>query len=98
MRTRSQAAAPPGFPPRNFPPIRETRIPIVDAAGAVVGWSSEPPKVVGMSLRHPQAEALLGGAIDCAYLELHDPDEAMAAGAPPGWSGPWRCLVIAKRR
>lgn len=98
MRTRLSAALGPSSSRRKSASIRETRIPIVDATGTVVSWASEPPAVAGMSIRHPQAEALLGGEIDCAYLELRDPEAARAAGAPPGWNGPWRCLAIAKRR
>jgi hypothetical protein len=72
------------------------QIPIVCDARKIVGWTSQVPEATGSALRHAEAERLLGGPISCVYVEIDNPHDALRAGAPPEWSGPWRCLAICR--
>jgi hypothetical protein len=92
MRPRQNAARYPSQHPSYRP-----KIPIVDGHRQVVGWSDEGPQLKGLSLRHPEAESLLGGPISCGFIELQGED-AVVAGAPPTWRGPWRCIAIIDER
>jgi len=74
------------------------QIPIVDAAMRIVGWTSHVPVLRAGELRHPEAEALLRGPVQAIYVELTNLADAMAAGAPPDWREPWRCLALADQR
>ena len=69
-------------------------IPIVGDAKRIVGWTDKVPRYHGTILRHPEAEALLGRAITCTYVEIDRGPDALRAGAPPDWNGPWRCLAL----
>jgi hypothetical protein len=82
--------------PSQHPSYRQ-RIPIVDGLRRIVGWTDQGPQVIGLSLRHLEAESLLGGPVSCAYIELEG-ENALAAGAPPTWRGPWRCVAIIDQR
>jgi hypothetical protein len=61
----------------------------------VIGWTQTGPELNDGSLRHAEAEASLGRQITCIYVQLDDPQAAIAAGAPATWNEPWRCLAIA---
>jgi hypothetical protein len=74
------------------------QIPIVDAAMRIVGWTSQVPVIRAGDLRHPEAEALVGGPVQAVYVELTNPADAMVAGAPSDWREPWRCLALADQR
>jgi hypothetical protein len=74
------------------------QIPIIDGSMRIVAWTSHVPVLRAGELRHPEAESLLGGPIDAVYVELTNPADAMAAGAPSNWREPWRCLALADRR
>lgn len=69
-------------------------LPIVNACGAIVGYTNESPKLVGTSVRHSYAERLLSDAVKAAYVEITDEAELARVGAPPNWSGEWRCLAL----
>jgi hypothetical protein len=70
------------------------KLPIVNACGEIVGYTNESPKLVGTSVRHSYAERLLGDAVKAAYVEITDQAELARVGAPPDWSGEWRCLAL----
>lgn len=69
-------------------------IPIIDRSGHVVGWTSTPPTSTAGRIQHPDAAKLLSGEITTRYIELDDPKDAARAGAPGGWTQPWRCFAI----
>ena len=75
-------------------PESEMLIPIVGNGGGILGWTDKAPEYHGITLRHAEAEALLGRTISCGYIEIERPADAERAGAPPGWNGPWRCLAL----
>jgi hypothetical protein len=68
-------------------------IPIVDEEAMVVGWTDTPPEVRAGQLFHPDAERLIG-AHYASYVEIHDRQYAIRAGAPANWRSPWRCLGL----
>ena len=72
--------------------------PIIDASMRIVGWTLDAPLIRGAELRHREAESLVGGPIDAVYVQLHNLEDAIAAGAPVDWKGPWRCLALADAR
>src|SRR5690349_161658 len=78
-------------------PTRSVGIPIVDECLRIVGWTYHVPMVSGYTLRHSEAEALLGGPVDCAFIEIDQRTDAVRAGAPFNWCGPWRCLALVPR-
>jgi hypothetical protein len=69
-------------------------IPIVRDGGKILGWTDQVPELQGATLRHPAAERLLGGGVSCSYVQIDNLADARRAGAPPDWTGPWRCLAI----
>jgi hypothetical protein len=71
------------------------KFPIVDGYLHVVGWTAAAPEMSRGMLRHAEAERIFGGPITCVYVELETLEDAIAAGAPAHWRGPWRCLAIA---
>lgn len=73
-------------------------IPIVNDRREIAGWTDVQPKVFGSTLRHTEAERLVGGSIICVYVEIEDSATALQAGAPPGWQGQWRCLALCSAR
>jgi hypothetical protein len=81
----------PGVEPPSAP---EMQIPIVRDGGRIIGWTDQGPEFEGTKLRHREAERLLGGAVACTYVQIDNRADAQRAGAPPEWSGPWRCLAI----
>jgi hypothetical protein len=70
------------------------QIPIIGGGGKILGWTDQVPELQGTNLRHAEAERLLGGAVSCTYVQIDNRADALRAGAPPGWNGPWRCLAI----
>ena len=72
--------------------------PIVDARRVIIGWTDVKPDVYGTNIRHADAEGLLGSKIVSACVEIADPANALRAGAPSGWNGPWRCLALCSER
>jgi hypothetical protein len=75
-------------------PVPRCEFPIVDNRRRIVGWTRTVPHYIDGVLRHPEAEAILKGAVVAAYVEIQAPQEAVRAGAPAGWQGPWRCLGL----
>ena len=73
-------------------------IPIVDEHGRIVGWADTTPVIRGMALYQPDAARLLGESFLANYVRIDDPEDAARAGAPAGWSGPWRCLALCSAR
>jgi len=73
-------------------------IPIVGADRKIVGWTDRIPEIIGASLRHAEAEKLVGGRIVAIYIEIDNPLDAAKAGAPKEWRGTWRCLAICSER
>jgi hypothetical protein len=69
-------------------------IPIVGEDRTIVGWTDTIPHIIGASLRHAEAEKLLGGRIVAIYIEVENPLDAAKAGAPKDWRGVWRCLAL----
>lgn len=70
------------------------RIPIVNAAHEIVGWTDVEPVVERNRLRHHEAETLLGGPIHSVEIVLADRRQMAMAGAPSGWRSTWRCLAL----
>ncbi len=70
------------------------KIPIVRNGGQILGWTDQVPELQGANLRHADAERLLGGPVSCTYVQIDNRADARRAGAPPDWTGPWRCLAI----
>ena len=68
--------------------------PIVDARQRIVGWTRTAPQYVGGFLRHRDAEAKLGSVVVAAFVEIEALQDAVKAGAPADWQGPWRCLGL----
>ena len=66
----------------------------MDRSRRIVGWTSEGPEAIGSRFRHAAAEKLIGQAITCACVQIHAREAAERAGAPPGWTGPWRCPAL----
>ncbi len=74
------------------------QIPIVDHRLQIVGWTAQPPEFRDGALHHPEAERLVGDPIEPIYVEIYDAADARRAGAPAGWTKPWRCLALANQR
>jgi hypothetical protein len=72
--------------------------PIVDARRVIVGWTDVKPNVYASNIRHADAEHLVGSKIVSACVEISDPTNALRAGAPSGWNGPWRCMALCSER
>lgn len=66
----------------------------MDRNRRIIGWTTRAPESTGMTIRHAEAEKVVGGAVTCAYVEIADHEAAARAGAPADWRGPWRCLAI----
>src|SRR5690349_20282218 len=73
------------------------RVPIVDENCEIVAWSTTLPEIKGGSLRHDEAERIVG-EFRAAYIVIQDPKLAMRAGAPEGWGQAWRCLAICSEK
>jgi hypothetical protein len=69
-------------------------IPIVDANRQIVGWTAAAPNVMGIELRHAEAERLVGGRIVSRRVELVRRQDIVRAGGPKRWSAPWVCLAL----
>lgn len=88
MRGRTRAAASLHAHPK---------IPIVDRGLHVIGWTDTVPQILATTISHREAEKIVGGPVTCAYVEVAG-DNAIAAGAPHDWRGPWRCLALVDER
>jgi hypothetical protein len=71
-------------------------IPVVDANLQIIGWTAAVPNIVGVELRHPEAERIVGGRVVSRRVELVTPTDIARAGGPKGWRGPWVCLALCK--
>ena len=69
-------------------------IPFIDRTGRVVGWTSASPEFVGGKIHHPDAVSHFPGGLAPNYVELTDPAHLAQAGAPAGWTDPWRCIGL----
>jgi hypothetical protein len=69
-------------------------IPVLNAQGEIVEWTATPPVVREGKLVHEHASRLLKGEIATGEIILTKPEDLRRAGAPEGWSEPWRCLAI----
>jgi hypothetical protein len=78
--------------------IRPLQIPIVDENRRLIGWTGAAPRVENGTIRHLAAERMVGGPIVGAHVHLVDPDDAARAGAPRGWTAPWRCIALVSAR
>jgi hypothetical protein len=72
----------------------DIQTPIVDERERIIGWTKTTPELYGAVVHHEQAERLVGGPVECAFIEIADKKAAAAAGAPIGWRGSWRCLAL----
>ena len=72
-------------------------IPIIDGNGRIVGWTRTAPNQRGGRVIHREAATMIGSALGAAFVDL-DARDAQRAGAPDGWTGPWRCLAICPAR
>ena len=70
--------------------------PVVDVDLQIVGWTSAVPNVVGVDLRHPEAERIVGGRIISRRVELVSREDIAKAGGPKGWRGSWACLALCR--
>lgn len=68
--------------------------PFIDKAGRVVGWTSTSPEFVGGTIHHPEAAGHFPGPLAPNYVELSDLSHLAQAGAPAGWTDPWRCIGL----
>ena len=94
MREHETATAVPRRSRRLHTRESSWQIPIVNRNRRIVGWTHDTPETIGASLRHAEAERLVGGAVTATYVQISDRVAAGRAGAPLGWNGPWRCLAI----
>ena len=72
-------------------------IPIIDGNARIVGWTTTAPDQRAGRVIHREAQEMIGTALGAAFVDL-DAKDAERAGAPPGWTGPWRCLAICPER
>ena len=72
-------------------------VPIVNERCEIVGWTEKSPVVNGAELRHADAERLVG-PIAALYVQIENRADAVLAGAPPRWNGPWHCLALCSKR
>ena len=71
------------------------KTPIVDERDRVIGWTKATPELYGRTIvHHEEAERLIGGPVECTFVEIEDRKDAASAGAPTGWRGSWRCLAL----
>jgi hypothetical protein len=69
-------------------------IPVLDAQGRVVGWTTTPPTMQNGKLVHDGASRLLKSELATGEVVLTEAEDIRRAGAPAGWDRPWRCLAI----
>jgi hypothetical protein len=69
-------------------------VPIVNAQRQIVGWTDTLPENISATMRHPDAEKLVGGQVTAAFVGIDDPETAKRAGAPEDWKGTWRCIGL----
>ena len=78
----------------NRVPGRFSPIPIVDNGLHIVGWTFEAPTIRLDAVFHEQAESRLGERVQTRQVQIVVSDDMERAGAPPDWTGPWRCFAI----
>jgi hypothetical protein len=69
-------------------------IPIVGARLQIVGWTAAVPNIIGIELRHADAERLVGSRIVSRRVELVRRHDIVQAGGPKRWKAPWVCLAL----
>jgi hypothetical protein len=69
-------------------------IPVLDAQGQIIDWTDTPPRVHEGKLVHERVSLLLKSEIATGEIILTEKEDLRRAGAPEGWSEPWRCLAI----
>jgi hypothetical protein len=70
------------------------KIPVVNDAHEIVGWTQTAPVVESGRLRHPEVDRVLHGPIYCTQVALVRAQDIRHAGGPADWVGPWRCLAL----
>ena len=85
-----------GTPMRDRPGL-SWAIPIVDRERRIIGWSDYPPTLRGNDIWNVDAARLLGPRLGTVEIELANIEDAMRAGAPTSFTGPWRCLAICRK-
>ena len=74
--------------------INQARFPLLDEKAQLAGWSDEPPFFRRTTLRHPEAEGLIGTPIVIVPALLMVDEHVRLAGGMPNSEGLW-VLAIA---
>jgi hypothetical protein len=71
----------------------QTRFPLLDEKGLLVGWTAQSPRFEGTVLRHREAEKLVGRPIVIVPVLLMSDAHILLAGGEPNPDGLWALAI-----